>query len=123
MAKKDNKKLGILAEELAAVYFQKKGYVILERNFRAPCGEIDLILQDGPELVFVEVKARASARYGLPQEAVTLHKQRQIVKTAAWYMNSKGWSECPVRFDVVAIKLQGGRHEIEHIPWAFEAEM
>jgi len=121
--KKDNKGLGTLAEELAAVYFQKKGYVILERNFRAPCGEIDLILEDGPELVFVEVKARASTKYGLPQEAVTLHKQRQIIKTATWYMSCKGWNDRPARFDVLAIQFEQGKHEINHIPWAFEAEI
>ncbi len=121
--KKNNKRLGALAEELAAVYFQEKGYVILEKNFRAPCGEIDLILQDGLELVFVEVKARASTKFGLPQEAVTLRKQRQITKTAAWYMSHKGWNERPARFDVVAIQFEQGIHKINHIPWAFEAEI
>ncbi len=119
--KKDNKTLGTLAEELAAVYFQKKGYTILEKNFKAPCGEIDLILQDGPELVFVEVKARTSDKYGLPQESVDLRKQKQITKTATWYMTLKGLHDNPARFDVLAIQVSQDGYKIDHIPWAFEA--
>ncbi|MGC9022626.1 MAG: YraN family protein, partial [Dissulfurimicrobium sp.] len=68
---------GILAEKLAADFFIKKGYTVLERNYRVSCGEIDLVLTIGDILVFVEVKARWGRGCGLPQEAVTLRKQRQ----------------------------------------------
>ncbi len=119
---KRGRELGLLAEEIAAAFFSSKGYTLLERNYRAPCGEIDLILQDDSQLVFVEVKARASDRYGLPQEAVTQKKQQQIIRTALWYMQHNGLFGRNIRFDVLAVRFSGReRPQIEHIPWAFDA--
>ena len=70
------KELGEKAERLAEAFFIEKGYHILERNYRVKCGEIDLILEDRSRIIFVEVKSRVSAKYGLPQEAITYHKKR-----------------------------------------------
>ncbi len=122
MAVEYRRELGLLAEEIAAAFFSRKGYRLLERNYRAPCGEIDLILQDSGQVIFVEVKARATEQYGLPQEAVTARKQQQIVRTALWYLQKKGWFDREIRFDVLAVHfVKKGRPEIEHIPWAFDA--
>jgi putative endonuclease len=116
------KELGRKAEELAAAFFSRKGYVILERNYRAPCGEIDFVLADRKSIVFVEVKARGSSRFGLPQEAVTPQKQHHILRTAQWYLQKKGWLDRDVRFDVLAISFSGaGEPQFDHIAWAFGA--
>ncbi len=117
-----SKKLGSLAEDLAEDYFQRHGYRILGRNFRAGPGEIDLILEKADTVVFVEVKARRSLKYGLPQEAVTALKQQTIRRVAEVYLlkNKRAGSE--VRFDVLAITfsgLDGGKPSFEHIPFAF----
>ena len=115
------KELGKKAEELAEAFFIKKGYHVLERNYRVRCGEIDLILEDRSRLIFVEVKSRISTKYGLPQEAITYHKKRQIIRVAKWYLQEKGCMEREVRFDVLAIKFHiAGKPIIEHIPWAFD---
>ncbi len=123
MKANSSKELGKKAEELAAAFFIEKGYHILERNYRRRCGEIDLILEDRSQLIFVEVKARTTARFGLPQEAVTYHKQHQIIRVAQWYLQEKGYTDRRARFDVLAINFSGaGGPVIEHIPWAFEIE-
>jgi len=116
-----SKELGSIAEELAQDYFLTRGYKILERNFRSGPGEIDLILEKGGYLIFVEVKARRSLKYGLPQEAVTLAKQQTIRRVAEGYMQKKKKTATPVRFDVLAITFSSGKDtpSIEHIPFAF----
>lgn len=111
-----------MAEDIAAAFLSKNGYIILERNYSTPCGEIDIILTIEDVLVFVEVKARWGRCCGLPQEAVTLRKQRQILRTAQWYLQKKGWLDREMRFDVVAINfLKDGYPDIEHISWAFDS--
>ena len=90
---------------LAASYYEERGYVILEKNYRKKTGEIDLIVRS-PEniLVFAEVKYRKTVRYGDPAEAVTAAKQARIFRTAQWYLAEHRIPEGkPVRFDVVSI--------------------
>lgn len=118
---KSSKQFGAMAEELAADFFVKRGYSVLEKNYRAPCGEIDLILTVRDTLVFAEVKARRGDGCGLPQEAVTSRKQRQIIRTAQWYLQKKGWCDRRMRFDVLAIDFSDNwRPRIEHITNAFD---
>ena len=81
------------------------GYAILERNFRCRYGEIDLIAEQAQDLVFVEVKTRRGTAYGLPEEAVNLHKQRKIVEVAHHYIDLHACSERSWRVDVVAVQL------------------
>ncbi len=102
---RDNKRVtGSRYEEMAAAFLHQKGYRILERNFRSRQGEIDLIAQDGPCLVFVEVKYRRNLQSGYPEEAVDERKQRTIRRVAEYYLYSHGYGEdTPCRFDVVAI--------------------
>lgn len=91
-------------ETMAADFLQENGYQIIEQNFYCRTGEIDLIAKDGNYLVFIEVKYRTNRKNGLPEEAVDKIKQRQIIKTAVYYMMKKGCAgDTPCRFDVVAI--------------------
>ena len=93
---------------------------ILERRFRIRLGEIDLIASEGRLLIFVEVKARSSKRYGAPAEAVTVTKQRRIARVAEVYLSRKGWQERPCRFDVVdVVEAPSGSLTVRHIPDAF----
>ena len=108
--------LGRAAEQLAAEYLQAQGMEILARNYRIRTAEIDLIAWDGAYVVFVEVKARSNAAYGLPREAVDLRKQRRIALAAASYLYETGRMDVPARFDVVEV-LAG---HVTHWPNAFE---
>lgn len=109
--------LGRFGEDEAIKYLKKHKYKILERNFSCALGEIDIIAQDGEFLVFVEVKARNSAKFGLPREAVDIFKQRKIINTALYYQKIKRKLDSLVRFDVVEIL----GNEITLIQNAFES--
>jgi putative endonuclease len=114
----EKKKLGQAGEDRAARYLEKQGYRILERNYRAPCGEIDLIAMHQGELVFVEVKTRTNEAYGAPELAVNPRKQQRMVKAALGYIRYKNLHQVPCRFDVVAISAASEK-EIEVIRHAF----
>jgi len=101
------KKLGAAGEDIAVSFLQKSGYRIVERNYRIRFGEIDIIAEQGEDLVFIEVKTRTHNLYGSPFESVTLQKQKQLSKVALEYMNKRDCHERPARFDVVAIRLPG----------------
>lgn len=107
---------GRAAEEQAAALLIKNGMTIVERNFRAKVGEIDLVARDKDEIVFVEVRARASSSFGGAAASVGGAKRRKLIKAAQLWLQARSWSG-PCRFDVVA--LDAGR--AEHIPAAFDA--
>ena len=99
-----SKKIGSRYEQAAADFLQDRGYKILERNFRCPAGEIDIIAREGEYLCFLEVKFRSEKDRGTPQEAVNGRKQRRISRAALYYMMKNGLSDTtPCRFDVVGI--------------------
>jgi putative endonuclease len=110
---------GAKGEDLAAAYLERNGYQILERNYRFDRGEIDLIAREGDDLVFIEVKARRSGEFGLPQEAVTPQKEEQLRKVAEGYLFEHQIENQACRFDVVAIAYTRGRPDIEVIRDAF----
>jgi putative endonuclease len=110
---------GLEGEDLAAAFLEQLGYRILERNFRFDRGEIDLIAKDGEELVFVEVKARHSESFGLPEESVTLAKEDQMKKVAEGYLWERGVAEQACRFDVVAITYLNEKPQFRLIRNAF----
>jgi putative endonuclease len=95
--------LGKLGEDLAVEELERRGYAILARRYRTRCGEIDIVAEDRDTLVFVEVKARASAEFGTAAEAVTRHKQRKLAQMATDYLTRAEGPARPCRFDVVAI--------------------
>ena len=96
--------VGSKYEQTAGEFLIKKGYRIIAYNYRCKLGEIDIIALDGDELVFVEVKYRASSRYGSPMEAVNYRKQNKIYMVANYYLMEQHISKyTKVRFDVVGI--------------------
>lgn len=115
------KVLGGRGEDLAVRYLRKRGYKVIERNYRCLWGEIDLIARNKGTLVFVEIKARSSSGFGLPQEAVDRFKQRKLVQVAKAYMAQHHLEETiATRFDVVAIHLSPSGPEITLIKDAFQ---
>ncbi|KIH77937.1 putative endonuclease [Geoalkalibacter ferrihydriticus] len=111
--------LGRWGEERAGDFLQRQGFQIVERNLRTPLGEIDLIARQGRTLVFVEVKTRRSTAFGVPQDAVTPRKQRQIIRAAQWYLGQGRHSGLQPRFDVIAVLAATAEPQIEHIANAF----
>lgn len=111
---------GHKSESAAVDFLRRNGYRILARNYRTRLGEIDVIAKDGDTIVFVEVKARRSNRYGPPKAAVTPAKQRKISMVALQYLKDAQLTDTSARFDVVAICSQDNRSRIEIIKNAFE---
>ena len=110
---------GKAGEDLAARFLEQNGLKIIERNYRFERGEIDLIAEEGDELVFVEVKARSSAVFGAPEDAVTEEKQEQVHTVADGYLFEHDIDDRACRFDVVAIEFKKDKTEIRHIRDAF----
>ncbi len=113
--------LGARGEALAGKYLRRAGYRLLARNFRCRYGEIDLVAEEGGNLVFVEVKTRSSAGFGHPLEAVDRHKQGQLIRAAHVYLREQAAEERFCRFDVVAVTFGGdGAPIIELVKNAFD---
>ncbi len=115
MEKIFNKVTGDGGEEIAFKYLKKKRYKILERNYKNPVGEIDIVAKYRNIIVFVEVKTRTSDYFGLPREAVDEYKQDKIRRVALGYLKHHRLMESLTRFDVIEI-LDG---EVTHIENAF----
>ncbi len=116
------KQLGQEGEHLAEAFLLKKGYRIIERNYRTPLGELDLIAEQNRVICFIEVKTREDSRYGLPQESITPRKQRKLTKSALVYLKEHHLLEREARFDIVAIcPNKEDPHRIYLIQNAFEA--
>ena len=114
------KVLGARGEDLAVKYLKKKGYKVIERNYRCQRGEIDLVARQGDTLVFVEIKSRSSSGFGLPQEAVDRFKQDKLIEVARAYLAERRLTEdISMRFDVVAVQLTATGPDIELIKDAF----
>jgi|WetSurMetagenome_2_1015567.scaffolds.fasta_scaffold1479655_1 putative endonuclease len=111
---------GKKGEDLAASYLKKKGYRILERNYRCPYGEMDIVARESGSIVFVEVKSRRSDRYGDPQDAVDTNKQKKLSLVSLHYLNEKNLPSDNARFDVVAVRLSLDDVKVELIRDAFE---
>lgn len=113
--------VGSYGEEIAASYLKKQGYRILEQNYRKRYGEIDIIAEDGEDIVFVEVKTRKSDLFGSPFEAVDTRKQHRMSRVALAYLHSRKMSDRSARFDVVAVMVRAGMSlSVEVIRNAFE---
>lgn len=97
------RKLGERGEDAAAAYLERAGLTLVDRNWRCPVGEIDIVALDGATLVLCEVKTRRTAAKGTPEDAVTPAKQRRYARLAAAYVQHAGIEEPVVRFDVISL--------------------
>ena len=107
------KVLGKRGEALAEKYLKSQGFTLIQRNYRTPFGEADLLMKKGEDIVFVEVKTRTDDGYGTPAEAVTRTKIAHYKKIAAYYLSGKR-EEIAVRFDVVEVLADGAINHIEN---------
>jgi putative endonuclease len=98
------RELGLWGENLAADYLSQLGYYIIDRNVYTQYGEIDLVVQHGDCIVFVEVKTRSSTAFGLPEEAVTVQKQIHLIDSAQAYLQLHPELSGDWRIDVIAIQ-------------------
>ncbi len=113
-------RLGRIGEMAAESLLRRAGLTVLERRHRQRVGEVDLIVERGRLIVFVEVKTRHGTFYGTPAEAVTPAKQRRIARAALGYLQQRGWLDRPCRFDVVEVYAAGSTVErVRHIEDAF----
>ena len=112
--------LGKEGERIAEQYLKKKGYRLVERNYRCAAGELDLIVLDHRVVVFVEVKTRTGDGFGSPFEAVEFRKQRKMIQAAQYFLAEKKLQQRDARFDVVGISWPGRDPMVENIENAFE---
>lgn len=108
---------GKRAEALACRYLKRRGYRLLDRNYRAGRHELDLVMRQGGAVVFVEVRARKSDAFGTPAETIGAAKRRFLLMAAQAYLMENGLTGAPARFDVVEVHLADDR--IRHIENAF----
>jgi len=115
-------KLGIgqQAEQLAKTYLLQHGLTLITQNYYCRRGEIDLIMQDGHSLIFVEVRYRKSSKFGSALESVDRRKQTKLIVTAEHYLqqNTSTFSSC--RFDVIAITTENNTPSITWVKDAFQ---
>lgn len=116
----NNKELGNKGEQMATDYLLKKGYTLLERNWRYSRCEIDIICKDEIQdiTIFVEVKTRSSNYFGYPEEFVTTAQQKRLGKAAEAYMYQNDLNG-EMRFDIVAISISPKKTYLKHIEDAF----
>ena len=113
---------GEAAEAQACRYLEQQGMQLRQRNYRCRQGEIDLVMEHGEQLVFVEVRYRRSTRFGSGAESVDTRKQHKLVLAAQHYLQSHPkLSKRPARFDVVSMRLDGQTTKIDWIQDAFQA--
>lgn len=111
---REKKDIGNIGEKFAASYLKKKGYKILEHNFRTIFGEIDIVAKVKDIIAFVEVKSRATSSLGPPYLAITKLKERHIIKNALFYLKTHRLMDASWRIDIVSVKLNHG-HKVENI--------
>jgi putative endonuclease len=109
------KQIGRQGEEIAASYFAKRGYKILQRNWRCPGGELDLVMEQGQTLIFVEVRTRQGQRFGPAEESITPAKQSRLIELAQTYLQETETLHRSWRIDVAAVKLGPGLPQVKHI--------
>ena len=115
---------GRIGEDQAVRFLEKKGVRILERNFRARQGEIDIVASQEGVIVFAEVKYRKNLRFGDPAEAVGPEKQKNICEAALYYLHRRGYStQTPVRFDVLAVTGEGIRWIKDAFPFPADGQL
>lgn len=114
---------GKQAETAACHYLQEQGLQLLAANFHCPYGEIDLIMKDKEDIVFVEVRSKTRIDYGNALESVNKHKIKKIIKAATHFLQKKKWLyKVTSRFDIIAIHPIAGKMQLDWIKNAFWEE-
>lgn len=108
-------KIGKIGEDVAVRYIENLGYTIIERNFMATQGEIDIIAKDKEELVFIEVKTRTNIEFGRPVEAINELKLKHLISTVKYYLYSKHLENEYVRLDIIEVYLSKNKCKINHL--------
>ena len=103
-----SRELGHTGEAVAAKYYIRRGYLLLNHNYRTRMGELDLILYKDGGVVFAEVKTRRSAGFARPAEAVDFRKQQRLIAAAKLYLQNSPYADAPARFDVVEVVPAAG---------------
>ena len=110
---------GELGERIAERWLRRQGWRVVQRRYRSGHRDIDLVVERDGTVAFVEVKARRGSQFGDPVKAVNWNKQRQLIRSAATWIDRHGKpSEC-YRFDVVGVLVEGERVRVRHIANAF----
>jgi putative endonuclease len=112
--------VGKYGERVAARHLVEAGLEVLDRNWRCPAGEIDIVAREGGVVVICEVKTRSSTTYGAPQEAITPVKAARLRELALWWLREHPCGGAPVRFDVVSVlRSRRGAAAVQHLRGAF----
>jgi len=109
------RRTGRQGEEIAAGFLVDKGYRLIQRNWHTQVGELDLIMEEGDTLVFVEVRTRRGKSFGSPEESITPAKQTRLIELAQTYLQETNEFSRPWRIDVVGVLLGPGLPQINHI--------
>ena len=115
----ESQKLGKWGEDAAVQYLKKKGFEILEMNWKFLHLEIDIVAMDADELVIIEVKTRGTDAFGEPEMFVNKQKQAKLIRAANLYLEQKKL-DFEVRFDVVGIVKRNNESVLKYIPGAFQ---
>ncbi len=115
-----DKALGRKGEAVAAEYYRRQGYLLLNHNYRTRMGELDLILYKDGSLVIAEVKTRSGPGPVAPGAAVDPRKQRRLIAAAGYYLQNSPFADSPVRFDVVEVTPAAGGWQVHCIRDAFQ---
>jgi putative endonuclease len=116
------REVGEAAEQRALAFLQERGLRLIEANYYCRQGEVDLIMEEGEDLVFVEVRYRADTRFSHPFETIGPEKQRRIAAAARHYLAARAVEDRSIRFDTVAVIGPGERPAIEHVRDGFRPE-
>jgi len=109
---------GLLGEQVACLFLQKLGYVLVAKRVKTQVGEIDLIMREGDVLVFVEIKKRRELRDAM--EALSKRQFKRIVRAAEVFLQQVEFSWCEIRFDLVCIFEMGGVEHMKNISFNYE---
>lgn len=119
----NKRNIGQLAEQSALQFLQKKGWKLLEQNYYCHYGEIDLIMHDQADVVFIEVRYRSRIDYGCAAETVNKSKQKKLIKSAKHFLQKKQWlHKVHSRFDIIAVQGIAQQWQLDWIKNAFLAE-
>ena len=115
-------RLGERGEQMASRHLLNRGYAILDKNYRCRYGEVDIVAQQGAELVFTEVRTRRGMEFGTAQESITSAKAKHLIAASQHYLERHFLTDTDWRIDLVSIKWapDGAAPGIEHLEYAVE---